>query len=178
MRGFYKSTWGCAGNMFIWVLDTGQTAWRAPKGSLETSQGHSFTKRLQVHAHTHTDTQDTHDWLVVSCTTTSAGNEAVVISGTERKLRLAVCRAVSLLCRLISGGSKATKPQATSQSADCCAARLLFKACFRNGFLCFVFINTVVSDANISSSFYDICIPQQSRTNEGLSPEQITSCFL
>lgn len=48
-------------------------------------------KQPQVHSYIYTDTKDSHDQLVVSCVTTSAGNEAVVISGAERKLRLAVC---------------------------------------------------------------------------------------
>lgn len=89
---------------------------------------HSHSAGTKQAVHSCTQTQKiTHDQPVVSCMTTSAGNEAVVICGAERKLRLAVCRAVSLLCYQFTGESKVTKPQATSQSVDCGAARLLFK---------------------------------------------------
>lgn len=117
---------------------------------------------------------DAHDRLVASCMTTSAvGNEAVGISAGERKLRLVVCRAISLFCSLISGESKVTKPQATSQSADCYAARLLFKFWFTDVYQCFFYINTVISNLNNFNSLNDICIPHSCRTNKGFTPEQI-----
>lgn len=89
------------------------------------SQGTKHNHKQTLDMHT-----DTYDYPCVSCMWTSAGNETVLISSAERKLRLVVCRLVSLLCCLISGESKVTKPQATSQSADCDTARLLYKAWF------------------------------------------------
>lgn len=43
---------------------------------------------------------DTHDQQVVSCTTTTAGHKAAVISGAQAKLRLVVSQFPALLSNL------------------------------------------------------------------------------